>query len=116
MMQPPTSELAYMPLRKQLEQLQHASRRQVPKKSFKQIDLLSEKLQAWAKSMTPEQRMRRFTTEEVERLAGLVGKHGGRAAHHQISIVLRHIGFQHCRDWSVAGRNRRFWQFSRDAK
>lgn len=52
--------------------------------------------------MTPDQRSRRFSTEEVERLAGLVGKHGGRAAHHHIALALRSAGFSPCRDWTVA--------------
>jgi hypothetical protein len=61
--------------------------------------------------MTPEQLSRRFKTEEIERLAGLVGKHGGHPAHHHIAQVLRAVGFVSCRDWTVAGRNRRYWKF-----
>ena len=63
--------------------------------------------------MTPEQRNRRFTLEEIERLAGLVGKFGGRAAHHHIALSLWAIGFSPCRDWTSAGRNKRYWIWSK---
>jgi hypothetical protein len=66
--------------------------------------------------MAPEQRTRRFSVDEVERLASLVGKHGGRAAHHHIAQALRAMGFQPCRDWTIAGRNKRFWKFSGEMK
>lgn len=67
---------------------------------------------AWCASMSPEERKRRFSLAEVEKLAGLVGKHGGHAAHHYIAQALRAVGFQPCRDWTNAGRNKRFWKLS----
>jgi hypothetical protein len=66
--------------------------------------------------MAPEQRTRRFSVDEVERLASLVGKNGGRPAHHHIAQALRAMGFQPCRDWTIAGRNKRFWKFSGEMK
>ena len=35
-----------------------------------------------------------------------------RAAHHHIAQALRTLGFQPCRDWTVAGRNKRYWIWS----
>ena len=108
-MQPPTS--TYVPLRIQLMQLQKAVQYAQHAKPVRHSERLREQIKTWAESMSPEQIARRFTTEEIERLAGLVGKHSGRAAHHHIAQALRTLGFQPCRDWTVAGRNKRYWQF-----
>ncbi len=111
---PPTSGPA--PLRVQLEQLRRSSERFIHTKPLRHTDSLRDQIKAWADSMSPEQRTRRFTTEEIERLAGLVGKHGGRVANHHMAQALRAIGFISCRDWTVAGRNKRFWKFSGEMK
>jgi hypothetical protein len=119
-MQPPTStdsrNSTYVPLRIQLEQLRNAAQYAQHTKPFRHSERLREQIKTWSESMTPEQKARRFTTEEIERLAGLLGKHSGRAAHHHIAQALRTLGFQPCRDWTVAGRNRRFWKFSGELK
>lgn len=112
--QPPTSVRA--PLRLHLEQLRQATQRATYTRPPSQTDLFRDLIKRWASAMTPEQRSRRFSTEEVERLAGLVGKHGGRAAHHHIALALRSAGFSPCRDWTVAGRNRRYWKLSGELK
>jgi hypothetical protein len=107
---PPTS--GPLPLRVHLEQLRRCSERFIHTKPLQHKDRLREQIKTWAESMTPDQLTRRFSTEEIERLAGLVGKHGGRAAHHHMAEALRAIGFTSCRDWTVAGRNRRYWIWS----
>ena len=113
-MQPPTSE--HSPLRLHLEQLRRSVQRGTYTRPPSQTDRLREQIKTWTESMSPEQLTRRFATEEIERLAGLVGKHGGRAAHHHMAKALRAIGFFSCRDWTVAGRNRRYWKFSGEMK
>ena len=113
-MQPPT--YTHTPLRARLEQLRHAAQRGTYTRPPSQTDWLRSQIKTWCESMSQEQRSRRFTTEEIERLAGLMGKHGGRAAHHHIALALRSVGFTHCRDWTVAGRNRRFWKFLGETK
>lgn len=107
---PPTS--GPLPLRMQLEQLRRCSERFIHTKPLRHTDRLREQIKTWADSMTPDQLTRRFSTEEIERLAGLVGKHGGRAANHHMAQALRAVGFTSCRDWTVAGRNRRYWIWS----
>ena len=107
---PPTS--GPVPLRVQLEQLRRCSERFIHANPLRHTDRLREQIKTWADSMTPEQLTRRFSTQEIERLAGLVGKHGGRAASHQMAQALRAVGFSSCRDWTVAGRNRRYWIWS----
>jgi hypothetical protein len=109
-MQPPTFNS--VPLRTQLEQLKQAATK------INRVELqshpakLRDQIKTWSESMAPEQRNRRFTIEEIERLAGLVGKFGGRAAHHHIAQSLRTIGFVPYRDWTKSGRNRRYWIWS----
>ena len=112
-MQPPTFNS--VPLRIQLGQLKQAAAvaASVRVKHQSHADKLRDQIKTWSESMTPEQRKRRFTIEEIERLAGLVGKHSGRAAHHHIAQALRVLGFQPCRDWSAAGRNKRYWIWSK---
>ena len=108
-MPPPT--YTHAPLRKKLESLKQSTLHNTQTQRTSHQDRLRIQIKAWSESMTPEQRTRHFTTVEVERLAGLVGKHGGRAAHHHVAMALWAVGFKHCRDWTVAGRNRRYWKF-----
>jgi hypothetical protein len=109
-MQPPTSNS--VPLRIQLAQLKQASVEVVRVKQQSHRDKLRDQIKTWFESMTSEQRKRSFTIEEIERLAGLVGKLGGRAAHHHIAQSLRAIEFVPRRDWTAAGRNKRYWIWS----
>ena len=114
MMQPPTIQ-AGLPLCKYFAALTAISEQQnrqqlEPDTRHGSVYDLQAKVQAWADAMTPTQRSRRFTTSEVEQLAGLTGKHGGSAAHHRIAQALRACGFQPRRDWTRAGRNTRFWK------
>ena len=109
-MQPPTCKS--LPLRIQLAQLKQASAEAIRVNQQSHQAKLLDQIKAWSESMTPEQRKRRFTIEEIERLAGLMGKFGGRAAHHHIGQSLRAIEFAPRRDWTVAGRNKRYWIWS----
>lgn len=99
-----------------MEQLRKTAQHDLSTKPVRHSERLREQIKTWTESMTPEQLARRFTTEEIERLAGLVGQHCGRAAHHHIAQALRALGFQPCRDWTIAGRNRRFWKYSGEIK
>lgn len=109
-MQPPTYTLR--PLRTQLAALRQISQIGHRKPSRENSDRLYMQIAAWCASMSPEERKRRFSLAEVEKLAGLVGNHGGRAANHHMAQALRAVGFTSCRDWTVAGRNRRYWIWS----
>ena len=115
-MQPPTIQ-AGLPLCKYFAALTAISEQQnrqqlEPDTRHGSVYDLQAKVQSWVDAMTPTQRSRRFTTSEVEQLAGLTGKHGGAAAHHRIAQALRACGFQPRRDWTRAGRNTRFWIFN----
>lgn len=110
----------YTPLRQRLLLLKaqvQTTIQYTPRQCYSgRVNPLVEKIAFWLETMAPEQKRRSFTTEEVECLAGLKGKNGGRAAHHHIAQALRVVGFQPCRDWTVAGRNKRFWRFSGEKK
>jgi hypothetical protein len=114
MVQPPTSfvknslrmQLASLAERTRVQSIRHHD----PASTHGSVNDLRAKVQAWVDTMTPTQRSRRFTTNEVEQLAGLSGKQGGPAAHHRIAQALRACGFQPRRDWTRAGRNTRFWK------
>ncbi len=108
-MQPPACNS--VPLRIKLAQLKQTSEEGVRIKHQSQKDKLRDQIKIWMTSMSPEQRMRRFSTEEIECLAGLKGKNGGRAAHHHIAMALREVGLTPHRDWTIAGRNQRYWKF-----
>jgi hypothetical protein len=109
-MQPPT--YIHVPLRVHLEKLKKNAQRDLHTKPVRHSERLREQIKSWSESMTREQLTRRFSIVEIERLAGLVGKHGGRAAHNHMAQALRAIGFISCRDWTIAGRNQRYWIWS----
>lgn len=115
-MQPPTYKQPFLPLRTHIEQLRKVCLTGALLKEKNHTNTIREQIKTWLATMTPEQIKRRFTLEEVERLAGLVGKHGGRVAHHQIASALRSFGFESKRDWTVAGRNRRYWKYFEEIK
>ena len=115
-MQPPTSRYTHRPLRERLEDLRRSAKCDIHTQRTDQTNRLSGPIKAWCEDMSPDQRSRRFKLEEIARLAGLVGKHGGQAAHHHIAQALRSIGFSPSRDWSVAGRNKRYWKLQGDTK
>ncbi len=115
-MQPPTYKQTSTPLRMQMQQLRMVAKFDVTRGQVNHDNTIREKIKAWQASMTPEQIKRRFTLAEVERLAGITGKHGGRVAHHQIASALRTLGFESKRDWTTAGRNRRYWNYLGECK
>ncbi len=105
-MQPPT-EMGIMntlqPLRKQLETLKSVSQRELQnnKPTRRHSDILGElekNLENWLESMNCQEKRRCVTTVEIIKLANLLGKNGAQPG-----------------DWTVVGRNRRFWQFMGDS-
>jgi hypothetical protein len=71
---------------------------------------------SWLTTLTPRQRERRYTMQEIEQLAGLTGKHGAGASHTRLGQALRKSGFIPGRDWTVAGRNSRYWTLKGEPK
>ena len=66
---------------------------------------------AWTASMTPMQRSRAYTIDEIVKLSGLHGVNGKAACPQLVGRALHACGFTRKRIWKVAGRDRRFWSF-----
>lgn len=123
-MQPPTKIIAmttYTQLRQQLQSLksQAQAATNTHRSHHRDVDILRGlvlKLSTWKASMTPQEQSRCFTTAEIIVLAQLRGKHRPLPGDRQVSLALRAMGFIPCRDWTVAGRNRRYWKFSEELK
>jgi hypothetical protein len=111
-MQPP---LILRPLREQIEHLREQARLSAQQKptdknmDSKIVDEYTALIRNWQDQATPIQRLRLFTIDELIRLANLTGRFRDHASHRYTGEALRRCGFKQKRDWSVAGRNKRFW-------
>ncbi|MFM2029143.1 MAG: hypothetical protein RL517_334 [Pseudomonadota bacterium] len=63
----------------------------------------------WCQNLTPSQLSRSYTLEEVMALNGLKGRYREQASVRYTAEALKRCGFKQKRDWTVAGRNKRFW-------
>jgi len=111
--QPPQSEATmstYTPIRDQLAQLKAFAESQ-PKGAEPRFgdDRLVNGISAWLKTMSQHQQSRKFTIDEVVTLAQLTGTYQASPAKREVAQALRALGFRPCRDWTKAGRNRRYW-------
>jgi hypothetical protein len=110
--------LIYRPLREQLDQLREqtlSSAKSVPfveKKCQQIVDEYTTLIRNWQDQATPIQRLRLFTIDELIRLANLSGRFRDHASHRYTGEALRRCGFKQKRDWSAAGRNKRYWIWS----
>ena len=86
----------------------------VPKQSIP--DEYVENIQTWVSRLPPVQRCRQFTITEVIALATLPGHFRPNASLRYTGEALRRCGFKQKRDWTAAGRNKRYWQFVGDEK
>ena len=118
-MQPP---LIYRPLRAQLEQLREQALSKVDPQPVvsasaqKIVDEYTTLIRNWQDQATPQQRLRVFTIEELIRLANLTGRFRDHASHRYTGEALRRCGFKQKRDWTVSGRNKRFWLLDGEAQ
>ena len=66
-----------------------------------------DQIKRWWANMPPSLKGRRFQLAEI---AGHCrGRTGGKPANRDVAAALRALGWHEFRDWSLAGRNRRFW-------
>jgi hypothetical protein len=65
----------------------------------------------WVQRLTPAQLGRGFSMEEVMTLAKLKGRYREQASVRYTGEALRRCGFKQKRDWTAAGRNKRYWLF-----
>ena len=68
-----------------------------------------QRIQRWVSDMSPMQLTRRFTIKEVMELAHLPGRYRAHGSQRYAGEALRRCGFVTKRDWTTAGRNKRFW-------
>ena len=114
-MQPP---LIIRPLREQMELLRKQSLSRVESQpvgsesSQKIVDQYTYLIRSWQDHTTPAQRHRLFNIDELIRLTNLSGRFRVRASHRYTGEALRRCGFKQKRDWSAAGRNKRYWIWS----
>ena len=80
------------------------------------VDEYTERIQTWLGRLPPVQRQRQFTITEVITLATLPGHFRTNASLRYAGDALRRCGFKQKRDWTVAGRNKRYWYFVGDEK
>lgn len=114
-MQPP---LIYRSVREQMERLRDQTLTTVksnlasPKKDQKIVDEYTSLIRSWQDHATPVQKLRLFTIDELIRLANLSGRFRVQASHRFTGEALRRCGFKQKRDWTAAGRNKRYWIWS----
>jgi hypothetical protein len=86
----------------------------------KPIDSIADRyfvqITAWTYGLSPVQRSRRYSIGEVMLLAALKGHFRDHASLRYTGEALRRCGFTQKRDWTAAGRNKRYWQLVGDEK
>ena len=63
----------------------------------------------WSRHLSAVQLSRKYSIEEVIALACLRGRYRDHASVRYTSEALRRCGFKQKRDWTAAGRNKRYW-------
>jgi len=111
LMQPPVQ---YQPLMAQLEQISKRVNTQQVSKIYQHVMRSSTEqyvdlIRIWQSQQSPIQQIRMFTIDELIQLVSLKGMYKGQASHRYVAEALRRCGFISKRDWSKAGRNKRYW-------
>ena len=111
-MQPP---VIYQPLRLRLEQLSGRATTQAGSIAKPQtrirpsIEQYVEFIRGWQSQQPPIQNQRKFTIDELIQLTNLEGRYRMKPSHRYVAEALRLSGFTAKRDWTNAGRNKRYW-------
>lgn len=116
-MQPPEKLTAY--IRDAIADLKRKVEAPKPKPAASAATPTSARYQnaiaSWVATLTPMQRTRRFSMSEIIRLADVDGINGKPASVHVMGDALHASGFEQKRDWTKAGRNRRYWKLKESA-
>lgn len=73
------------------------------------IASFTEAITAWLATLSPAQRTRRYTLDEVTLLAKLQGRGAHPPPWWAVGPACHRAGMVNRRDWTRAGRNRRYW-------
>jgi len=71
-----------------------------------------DQIKSWCSQLSKVQLTRLYTINEVISLARLEGRLGRKASVQLVGNALTACGFVPKRDWTAAGRNKRYWQWS----
>ena len=71
-----------------------------------------EKINKWILSLPKSQQERRYSIEEIVRLAELNGKFRPSPSRSDVADALRKAGFSQQRSWKKNDRNKRFWSWN----
>ncbi len=114
-MQPP---LIYRSVREQIDLLREQalahvnSKHQAVNTDQKIVDEYTSLIRSWQDQAAPIQKFRLYTIDELIRLINLSGRFRVKASYRYTGEALRRCGFKQKRDWTVAGRNKRYWIWS----
>jgi len=120
LVQPPAISVAF--LRDKLARIQEQARlasppQAAPMSAIRSLDPTTTQveeytlaIQAWLGTLTPSQRTRAFALAEVGKLSGISGRHGRSPGTSWLGQAARKAGLIPSRDWTRAGRNRRYWR------
>lgn len=115
-MQPP---LIYRSVREQMVRLRDQTLSPVKSnlasstKDQKIVDEYTSLIRSWQDQATPVQKLRLFTIDELICLINLSGRFRDQPSHRYAGEALRRCGFKQKRDWTAAGRNKRYWIWSK---
>ena len=115
-MQPP---VIFENIREAINRLKSEAMREqaAPVQALPKVDITDEyveRIQKWVSGLPPLQQCRQFTITEVIALATLPGHFRPNASLRYTGEALRRCGFKQKRDWTAAGRNKRYWLFEGD--
>lgn len=113
-MQPPVIK-AY--LKDQLKRLQEEACNSIARKpkGHREVDLINlytQRIHKWIRSLSPSQLQREFSIKEIMVLADLRGHYRKLASVQYTAEALRKCGFRQKRNWKISGRNKRYWKWS----
>lgn len=109
---PPPANFAY--LRNRILQLKHEAEAlnqspRVAKITTQVIELHSQKITKWMESLPKSQQERKYSIDEIIRLANLNGLLEAIPARSDVAKALRSANFIQVRSWKKDDRNKRFW-------
>lgn len=109
-MQPPLIKVS---LRDAVRQLAYQAASDAQRDQYNRAESIADEytrqIGAWIRGLSLAQATRRYTIGEVIVLAGLQGHYRSQACTRYAGEALRRSGFRSIRDWTVAGRNKRYW-------
>ena len=81
------------------------------KSSVNLVDQYTHSITQWVSSQTPAQLLRAFTLVEIASLSKLAGRNNSNPSNQYVSQAARRCGFVNRRNWTVSGRNKRYWLY-----